>query len=211
MRYTYMNTFKAKTLWSIKDTTKKNFYSRYKSYKRKKHMEDNFFDSVKTLFTGILIISSSFLLKLVIPEGVSSLIGNETNVDTTLLNSLINMMQTLLSFCGIIFVIMGMVKFVNYVRCGEDYYSNSMNFDDEKKLEDFEEENDNEELETMIPVDAMLLENRKENKDDIDPFVSNNIPKIEDVPKQKSVQMIRCSICGREKEMGGICKRCKTC
>ena len=89
MRYTYMNTFKAKNFVEYQRYDKKNHI------KWKKHMEDNFFDSVKTISIGIL-------------------------------------------------------------------------------------------------------------KD-------NDTPKIEYVPKQKSVQMIRCSICGRKKEIGGICKRCKTC
>lgn len=161
---------------------------------------------------GLLITSSLFLLKSVTSEGVSSLIGNETNIDTTLLTLSIDMMQTLLSFGGMILVIMGMIEFLKYVRCGGDYYSNSMSFNNEDKEEDGnKEENNNEELETMIPVEAMLLENRKKNKDHINLFVSNNITKIEYAPEQKSVQMVRCSFCGREKEMGSVCKRCKKC
>lgn len=175
-------------------------------------MKNNFFYGIKQMVIGLLITSSSFLLKSVTSEAVSSLIGNETNVDTTLLNSLINMVQTLLYFCGMILVIMGMIEFVNYVRCGGDYYSNSMSFNDEDKEEDGnKKENDNEELEVIIPVEAMLLENRKENKNYTDLFVSNNITKIEYVPKQKSAYMVRCSFCGREKEIGSICKRCKKC
>lgn len=208
MKYTYMNHIKGK-----------------------KYMEDNFFDSVKTLFTGILIMSSSFLFKSFIP----SLLEDEELASTSDIISMIDVVSLIIPILGMIVIVTGMIKFVNYVRCGGDYYSSSSIFD--KELEEYKSnDNENEEnedsqlveddLETMVSVDAMLIKNKetldrlsKLNKDSYikdttqnETFSKNNdTPKIEYIPKQKSVQMVKCSFCGREKEMGSVCKRCKKC
>lgn len=116
----------------------------------------------------------------------------------------------------------------------------SMRNDDFKEKDNEEILNiENEEKEKLVSMDEMLLDyksefikeceekeleiekqiqesNESKNIDNNNPFENDNNqekvtfekiqPKYETKP-----QMIKCSFCGRQKEMGGICKRCKTC
>lgn len=199
-------------------------------------MNETFTNGIKTIVVGmILIVTSIIIQNYFTPTLTSTEITNETILS---MGKMIPIMCNILRITSMMMIVMGVLKIVNGFRDGGYYEYDSDNlyittkYDDENDLD----ENDFVPNETMlISMDEKLLnykeeflEENEKKEEEIQRLIEEekdkkyyNIEEDSDEdevtykkirPKNDSKpQMIKCSFCGREKEMGSVCKRCKKC
>lgn len=187
---------------------------------------DNLFSGIKSVVSGIIITSTPLLIKnTLLPNIVEKTNEATSNLD---MGYMLNILCNMLTFVGMMIVILGVFRMVtSFANGGYGRYYDTTPEKDETREDTTENVEDTEDNEKLVSMDEMLLNYReeylekckqqeeevsklieiekKENKDD--DFTFKKIQPKNDVKPQ----MIKCSFCGRQKEMGSICKRCKTC